>query len=238
MPLLLELLLALAAPSSVSAASENRPPASCPSFPDAFLWFAISPETARQGGTLSLTPMYRLRGPYGAHSIAAECLSDWSVSPSGAATLSKDRSKLLIGDDAKPGSDIALSARFGPFQMNGAFLVVGRDEAVLTGKYSQSAGTGCGNSRPVGELVFDSRGNYSVTHQPFETFVDYSGTYEWDSKTGALRLFSAKSPTTPLKEGIARFEGGRLVLEGIMLDLLQPPPVPGEHGVDGCRLVF
>lgn len=238
MPILLELIFAVTAAASNSNASGSVPSASCPSFPDAILWFTSSPETARQGETLSLTPMFRLRGPYGANPMPVECLSNWSVSPKGSATLAKDRSKLVIHRDAKPGSDIIVSARFGPFQVNGAFRVVGRDESVLTGKYSQRTADNCGNSKPVRELVFDSRGNYSVTHQPFETYVDYSGTYQWDSNTGALRLFSKGDSSTPMKEGTARFEGTRLVLEGIVLDLQQPPPLPGEPDGVQCRLLF
>lgn len=38
------------------------------------------------------------------------------------------------------------------------------------------------------ELIFTTDGHFSVTWNPFETYYDYWGSYEYDNKTGALVL--------------------------------------------------
>lgn len=44
------------------------------------------------------------------------------------------------------------------------------------------------NSTYIGELYFNSDGTFGITWEPFETYVDYWGTYTYDKQTGRIKL--------------------------------------------------
>jgi hypothetical protein len=77
---------------------------------------------------------------------------------------------------------------------------------------------------PIGELVFDADGTFSVTWFPFEVYKDYWGSYTFDLATGAISLAIEGGNWIPpdfllLKERHPRFrvEGGVLFLDGLWL---------------------
>ena len=56
----------------------------------------------------------------------------------------------------------------------------------LAGKWSQVR-EAC-NGHAIGEVIFRPDGTFAVTWAPFETYVDYWGTYRFDPGTGELAL--------------------------------------------------
>jgi hypothetical protein len=56
----------------------------------------------------------------------------------------------------------------------------------LGGKWAQVRDA-C-NGHAIGEVIFRPDGSFAVTWAPFETYVDYWGTYRFDAGTGDLTL--------------------------------------------------
>jgi hypothetical protein len=64
----------------------------------------------------------------------------------------------------------------------------------LTGIWKEDVQFACGSGeevapeRPIRELDFRDDGSFGVTWKPFETYVDYWGTYKYDPAQGTLDL--------------------------------------------------
>jgi hypothetical protein len=100
------------------------------------------------------------------------------------------------------------------------FQVIGRDEVVLTGRYSQQSVEGCEIPEPIGELEFNPGNRFSVTYRPFESYRDYWGSYDFDPATGRIALKPEGGNFVPSGldlEGEAKLVDGRLVLSGVFL---------------------
>lgn len=87
-------------------------------------------------------------------------------------------------------------------------------------------------AQPIQELVFYSYGWFEVTWSPFEVYVDYWGTYEFDRDTGSLSMSITGGNYVPWDfDGIGHvtFEGSDVVLHDIWLG----SPSPG-YGSRAC----
>jgi hypothetical protein len=202
-------------------------------------YLEISPTLARQGTTIALRPM-QARGP-AMPSEPLDCTSDWQVSDPALGTISDDRKSLTIAADARPGAELVISYLGGGKPVRRSVRIVGKDEKVLTGIRGQRSVENCSVAGKVGEIEFTENGRFSVTFQPFETYRDYWGKYEFDPATGAVAMKvdggNYQPPGLDL-EGVARFaEDGALVLEDVYLGLtggmMPPPPV-----ATSCRYTF
>jgi len=190
---------------------------------------------ARPGATLSLRVA---AGLWGGSDVPAGCLADWRTSDP-AVTLSPDRRSLIIGAGATPGQTVTVSAAIGSRRVGTSVRIVGRDEVVLTGFWSQKSVECTGDRQPiepVRELHFDDKGGYSVTFIPFETYKDYWGDFTLNAATGDLAMTyegGNRGGADLDLSGKARLEpGGDLVLEDVYLGDRQGPS-------DGaCRYVF
>ena len=172
--------------------------------------------------------------------VPAACLTDLRVTPAGAAVVSADGASLTVSPDAPAGATLALEAPSPGGPARYQTRIVGRDEIVLTGLYSQTE-VDCGGAerpaRPIRELVFGPTGRFSVTWEPFETYKDYWGDFTWDPAAGRLALVITGGNRHPganaRLEGAVQVEadGDRLVLNGFNLgDVL--------NGGAPCRYVF
>ena len=187
--------------------------------PEYYRWAFLATDTQiyRQGGIVKLTPSVDM-APAGTKAMPVRCTSGWTVT--GPATLSADRTTLTIAPDAPVGSVVAVGFTHEGKPVKAQFQVIGRDEVVLTGRYSQQSLEGCQASDPVGELEFFPGNRFSVTFQPFETYRDYWGSYSFDPATGRISMKGEGGNFVPPGldlEGEAALEGGRLVLRGVFL---------------------
>ena len=154
------------------------------------------------------------------------CVRDLQIIPQGDATdgdyvLSQAEDgavSFALKESAAPGGSFILKARYGKEQAIQDFITVyDTDRFPLQGIWSQDRSQ-CGR-RAIGELEI-SKARFSVTWQPFETYKDYWGTYDFE----------------PAEEGASagrlslRIEGGNYIPDGAESLTL-------EVSVDGDTLV-
>ncbi|HEY0111685.1 MAG TPA: hypothetical protein VGB59_00890 [Allosphingosinicella sp.] len=182
-----------------------------------FAFLATDTQVYRQGATVKVTPTID-QAPFGTRDVPLKCVSDWAVT--GPAALSPDRTSLTFAPDAAPGSAVRVSFKYADKPVLAEFKVVGKDETVLTGRYSQQALAGCQVQDPVRELEFTPGNGFSVTFMPFETYKDYWGTYSFDPATRRILLTVKGGNFTPPGldlDGEAELSGGKLVLKDLYL---------------------
>lgn len=213
--------------------------AECAAFANDRVVLTAHPPTARQGETLTLRA-HVPQGPYAPKSVPITCLTQWTVHPAGAASVSPLDGRLTIAPDAPAPEILTVGA-----QAPGGFAhlttaLVGRDDLVLTGRWSQveiDCGEAAPPKEPVRELEFDSLGGFSVTYLPFETYRDYWGQARFDATLGKLDLTVTGenfTPRDPILSGPVRLDAeGRLILDGFNLGEREPTRRPGP-----CRYVF
>lgn len=200
-----------------------------------------SAQAARQGAEVVVGAVV-FWPPSGDHALPARCLSDWRVSPSGAARLSPDGARLIVAEDAPAGQTLEVSVRVrGTWnrRISLSLPVVAADEPVLAGRWSQKEVACQGDARPVEivrELDFRLTGQFNVTYRPFESYVDYWGRYEWDREAGRLTMEISGGNNPPAArrlEATMTLEGDQLVLDGLSLG-------DGQRmsGHETCRYVF
>lgn len=145
-----------------------------------------------------------IMGPSGPKNWPDSCLSNWRVTPAKYAKYDISKRILTIAKSAPAGTKVEISAELagGPFSRT--LTITGRDEVVLTGIRRQSEDSDCPGGAKVGELQFIEGGQFGVTYQPFESYMDYWGTYQFDPQTGALTMTVQRGNST----------GGNLDLEG------------------------
>ena len=80
----------------------------------------------------------------------------------------------------------AANPRAGAAPASAAIEAVPAVAPTLVGKWSQVR-DGC-DGHAIGEVIFRPDGTFSVTWAPFETYVDYWGTYQFDPGTSELTL--------------------------------------------------
>ena len=228
--------------ASLVSGCRHAPPEPPPPPPDPacappgyhFAFLETATRIFRQGASVGLVPMVNV-APAGTQALPLSCTSDWSVA--GPAKLSADRTRLDIDPDAAPGSVVSVGFRHAGKIVAAEFKVIGRDEMVLTGRYSQQSAQGCEAAEKVRELEFYPGNRFAVTFFPFETYQDYWGTYAFDPATGRLEMKAEGGNFIPPGldlEGRAERASGRLVLKEMFLGTRGGrPPAAGS-----CTYVF
>lgn len=147
----------------------------------------LSPEVPRQGAGLAVSVVSRgPEAPWG-QPVPVACLKRWTVSDPAIATLSADNTRLTIAEDASPGAKASLSAEIDGKTVTVAFTVIARKAVVLTGYWSEVGDASClASDPPLRELRFLPDGRFEATWTPFERYVDYWGTYDFNPATGAI----------------------------------------------------
>lgn len=187
----------------------------------------FDPEVLRPGEEAAIAYRYR-DGPDGEKVIPPQCITRLALK--GPAQL-RSAEKLRIDRDAKAGEEITLSMRIGGQPYSRTVKVTGRDQQVLTGTWHLVESRNC-RARLPSEMRFFENGGYDFTFPEamVETMTSGSGSFTWDSTTGALSLGG-------YWRGTARFEGPRLVLEGPFFDWPTSDP-PGTPTPPPCRMVL
>jgi hypothetical protein len=178
------------------------------------------------GDTLNLELATRGPGPWNPFHYVRAC-AKWSVAPAGLATVD-DNGEVVIGAGAA-GKTITVSAKFANGRVVSTTIAVTKAEmAALVGNWKEDARQACGSAqwvapqkeKAIRELHVSANGTFTVTWMPFESYVDYRGTFTWDASTGAMSLSPAKVnylPADVVAKGTAKIEGGKLVLRGLWL---------------------
>jgi hypothetical protein len=192
-----------------------------------FAFLATDTQIYRQGATVKLAPSFNMQ-PAGTREMPVRCTSGWAVT--GPATLSADRTTLAIAPDAPVGALVTVSFRHEGKPVTAQFRIIGRDEVVLTGRYSQQSVEGCRVSEPVGELEFSPGNRFSVTFRPFESYRDYWGSFSFDPATRRIAFKAEGGNFVPHGldlEGEAELAAGRLVLRDMFLGSRDSAPQAG-----------
>jgi hypothetical protein len=172
--------------------------------------------------------------------VVHACVS-WSVDPPDAAKVDAD-GRLQIAPTAA-GKTLTVTAT----RTNGAVVtrtiqVVASRVAGIVGNWSEDAWLPCGSTtwaappHPIRELHLAASGDLSVTWSPFESYVDYWGSYVWDPATSAITLTVTGGNYVPpdlRTHGTASAENGALVLRGVWLG-----SALGAGGMRACAQRF
>lgn len=233
---LASLLLAAACIGSLAGcaapASQPPQPIELVCFPEGahFVFLSTDTRVYRQGATVRVTPTADV-APAGVRELPPHCATDWRIE--GPARLNAERTAFTIDADATPGSEVVVSFLYGGRRIEGRYRVIAGGAVVLTGTWAQRSVEGCGwpAPAPVRELEFRPDGSFAVTFQPFETYRDYWGRYDFDPATGTLRMTVDGGNYVPPDldlEGRAERTGDRLTLRDVYLGDRQGQPAAGS----------
>lgn len=151
----------------------------------------------------------------------------WAVEPGEGAVISPD-GELIIDPSTSSGAVFRVTADVEDGRQQVSADVYVYDPAVnpLVGTWHEKAQMACGSQaevtpdEPIEELKFFADGRVNVTWAPFETYVDYWGTYTF-SEDGSIELSITGGNYMPDDfDGTGRFtidEEGHLVLENMWL---------------------
>ena len=187
----------------------------------------LDPEVLRPGDEVNIAYRYR-DGPDGEKVIPPQCITRLALK--GPARL-RSAEKLRIDRKAKAGEAITLSMRIGGLPYSRTVKVTGADQQLLTGTWRMIESRNCPSRLPA-EIRFYDDGGYDFTFPEamVETMTSGRGEFRWDPASGALSLGGNW-------RGTARFEGKRIVMEGLWFDILRMP-MRGEPVPPPCRIVL
>jgi hypothetical protein len=168
----------------------------------------------------------------------------FSVSPAGAATIDPVTGVLEIGAGTPSGTvlDVTADVEDGRRLVTTKVYVFTEADQPLVGYWTETTQLECGTLSPrdpelaIQELVFRASGEFRVTWQPFELYVDYWGTYDYDPSTDALVLSVTGGNFTPADvdgTGTATVQAGALTLSDVWLGTPQ-----GGTATPACGHVF
>ena len=216
-------------------------PEPCWKFAGDSVFVGVDAAVVRPGDTAPIGASVRRNYNPGYEMVPAVCLSDWRVSPVGAAAVTPDGTRVTFAPDLPAGTTVAIEARTPGEPARATVIIAGRNEALLVGRYSEVEATCDGPSprQPVQELRFTRDGHFSLTWQPFERYVDYWGDYVHDPETGRMTLTVTGGNRVPDSgtrlSGTAelRSDDHRLIMDGFYFG-------DGQSNGSGqtCRYVF
>ncbi len=184
----------------------------------------VTPVIARVGTDLTLRAAFA-DGPAGMKPIPASCLSNWTVSNPAWASFSADHATLTLHPGAPAGETLTIGVEHLGKRFERTIRLVGRDEVVLTGFWSQQSVT-CTSPfmqpEAVRELEFTDGGGFNVTYLPFESYVDFWGRADVNLGAGTVGFTVTGGNDVPGWEAAtarAQVDGeGRLHVDGVVLD--------------------
>ena len=190
----------------------------------AVLWFGA--REVVPGGILAPNPQ-TTNSPSSFFKVPAGCVGAWSLSDGAPAALIPEWGVVAIAPTAPDGALFTLRTVVGGKAVEGQVRVTVPALHPLAGTWRQTTETPCGGgearvpARPIGEVVFAAKGDFSLTWQPFEAYRDFWGNYQYDLQTQKLTwsvLAGNRLPTERIMQGLARFDAdGTLRIEGLNL---------------------
>jgi len=161
--------------------------------------------------------------------IPADVAATWSVSPDDGATINLVTGLLTIDTDVPSGSEFAVTAEVddGRHVVTIEVYVYTPEGNPFVGFWREAAQLACDDGAEIvpesgiEEMIFAADGSFAVTWQPFESYVDYWGTYTFDLDAGTVELTVADGNHVPDDvDGMGRFAvdgAGNLVLSDLWL---------------------
>lgn len=153
------------------------------------------------------------------------------------------KGQLTIAPGAPDGDILTVTGELqtsgGKRKVEGKLYVFDRSKHAAVGNWRQTAINcpgGEGPGEPMNELILDARGGFKATWTPFETYVDYWGTYSYDLKTGALVLKPTGGnhvPQDAVLEGTAALADKELKTKGVSFGQPMGPALPAA-----CEITF
>lgn len=148
----------------------------------------------------------------------------WTIEPTGRGVVISSDGVVTAQPAARPGAYTVVATANGETRRK-PLQVYSASEQPIVGVWSEAAQVECETAKEtpprsrIGELVFQADGGFSVTWHPFETYRDYTGTYEYSRSDGRITLKPANlanfKPADLHPAGTARIDSqGRLVLAG------------------------
>lgn len=154
-----------------------------------------------------------------------EACMQWSIEPASAGSIDQD-GLLTVAGGLEPGTTFVVTA---DVEDGRRILTVDLEiyvpiDAPVVGTWSEVGRLTCGDyievaaePEPVNEVVFFDTGDFWVTWTPFEVYVDYWGSFDYDEATDTVTMTSEGGNYVPKDfdlEGTAAVDPdtGRLVL--------------------------
>lgn len=171
--------------------------------------------------------------------VPVPVMAVWSVTPSLSAQIDPATGVLRIDPDAPSGSPVTVRADIeqGRHEVVTEVSVYTPEDNVLLGHWREEVQIACGSGEEVPpaeaiqELVFAVDGSFAVTWRPFESYVDYWGTYSFDVGRDTLDLTITGGNHIPSDvDGSGRFAldaAGSLLLTDLWLGT--PPPETSQR---------
>jgi hypothetical protein len=164
----------------------------------------------------------------------------WSIDPVDGVTIDAD-GLLTVEASVSAGTIVSVTADVedGRRILTSDFEVYVPLEYEILGYWSEVQQLPCDGGMPfapepiIPELVFRDTGEFTVTWTPFETYIDYWGTFTYDEGSGALVLTVEGGNYVPPDvegEGTATIVDSQLVLEDLWLGVAQNPVTPVACG--------
>ena len=216
------------------ASDPNNPRETCAEQAFGAHYLDIENRPATPGARLELRPE-RVDGPFGEKPVEARCLSDWSVSPDGAASLSRNRRFLTISRDAQPGDTITISARIGDNISEGEVIVARAGAASLQGVWMRVETEDCPPLREttaVRQLTIRDDSYGWQNQEGRQWGADYS--FDPETMTVVFGTYVLPQPDSANLDGVAELspDGQRLTLTGVDFG------DPWERARPECAMVF
>jgi hypothetical protein len=161
----------------------------CPAFEGGGYLFNIEKRSVETGSQFELRPYFMAR-PGSFEPLPTACLNNIKISDPNFGSVEKtDNDQILIqvSDSAETGSLVYITAHYLTQSIMGRYTAYDSAASPLIGRWSQDKTT-CAPGSHIEELIFSADETFSVTWQPFESYKDYWGQYEYEAETGQLTL--------------------------------------------------
>lgn len=190
-------------------------PQDCPKPGPGALIFWDSKESVVPGQTVALSPFVSSH-PGSREPLPSACLKDVGVRPETAGRITRSRSgnyRLEISEAPPLGERITVSANYRGKRISGTLTAFDPGTAPLV-RYWRQEPDACPEGTAIQELVFSADGTFSVTWEPFETYKDYWGRFEYDQETQTLTMMPRSGNNLPdgVTSGTIRLENEQLIL--------------------------
>jgi hypothetical protein len=124
-----------------------------------------------------------------------DACAEWRVEPSSAAAVDRRTGTITVAPDAQHNTSFQVHARIpGMSEISATLRVFDRTQNPLAGMWRQEGLLVCAGeepftiTEPIREFDISADGTFRITWHPFETYVDYWGTYELDATNGTIRM--------------------------------------------------